>query len=48
MVRSEALAVLEEAKEKGNEQIINEIEEMLVDIFHSIQENKCNCNRSCC
>jgi len=48
VVRSEALAVLEEAKEKGNEQIINEVEEMLIDLLASIQESKCNCNRSCC
>jgi hypothetical protein len=48
MVRSEALVVLEGAKEKGNEQIIDEVEEMLVDILSSIQESKCNCNRSCC
>lgn len=47
-VRSEALAVLEEAKEKGNEKIVNEVEEMLIDVLASIQENKCNCNRSCC
>ena len=48
IVRSEAIAVLEEAKEKGNEQIVNEVEEMLIDILHAIQEDKCNCNRSCC
>ena len=48
-VRREALAILEEAKENGNEKIINEIEDILIDIQFSIQENKCNCNRtSCC
>jgi hypothetical protein len=48
MVRSEALAVLEEAKEEGNEPVIDEVEEMLLDLFSFIQESKCNCNRSCC
>jgi hypothetical protein len=47
-VRSKALVVLEEAKEKDNEPVINEVEEMLLDLLASIQESKCNCNRSCC
>jgi phosphoribosyl-ATP pyrophosphohydrolase len=47
-VRNEAIAVLEEAKEQGKEQIINEVEDMLLDILTAIQKSKCNCNRSFC
>ena len=48
IVRTEALLVLEEAKKKGYDQVIDEVEEMLMDIQFSINENKCNCNRSSC
>ena len=47
-IRTEALKVLEDAKEKGDKNMINEIEDMLLDIELWINENKCNCNRSSC
>ena len=46
-IRTEALKVLEDAKEKGDENMIDEIEDTLLDIELWINENKCNCNMSC-
>jgi hypothetical protein len=47
-VKSEALLVLEAAKEKGLEKIIDDIEEILMDVELSINPDKCNCNCSSC
>ena len=47
-VRTEALRLLEEAKEKGDNQTVDMIEDILLDIEFSINENKCNCTRSSC
>ena len=44
-IRTEALSVLEEAKKAGDSKTIDELEEILMDIEFSINENKCNCNR---
>ena len=44
-IRTEALSVLNEAKKVGDSKTIDEIEEILMDIEFSINENKCNCNR---
>ncbi|MFC1486629.1 hypothetical protein ACFLRN_02925 [Thermoproteota archaeon] len=47
-VRTEALRVLEETRENSDKNMIDEIEDMLLDIEYSLNENKCNCNRSSC
>ena len=47
-VKTEVLKILEEAKVKGDNQIIDEIEEILMDMHLSINQNKCNCNHSSC
>jgi len=47
-VRAEALRVLEEARENGDKNMIDEIEDILLDIEFSLNENKCNCSRSSC
>lgn len=47
-VRQEALKILDEAKKTGQNNVVDEIEEMLIDIEFSINENQCNCNRSSC
>ena len=47
-VRTEALRLLEEAKERGDNQTVDLIEDILLDIEFSINENKCNCTRSSC
>ncbi|MEJ2272861.1 MAG: hypothetical protein P8X91_10435 [Candidatus Bathyarchaeota archaeon] len=47
-IKQEALKILGEAKKTGQSNVVNEIEEMLIDIEFSIDENQCNCNRSTC
>ena len=42
-----AQSVLEEAMKRGDSEITEEIEDMIIDLFFSINENKCNCNREC-
>ncbi|MGD8506819.1 MAG: hypothetical protein PVF15_09190 [Candidatus Bathyarchaeota archaeon] len=44
-VRDEALSVLKEAKKRGDEKILREIEDMLLELESSIQENTCKCHR---
>lgn len=46
-VRDAAQLVLEEAKERGDSEITEEIEDMIIDLLFSMNENKCNCNRKC-
>ena len=46
-VRDAAQLVLEEAMERGDSEITEEIEDMIIDLLFSINENKCNCNRKC-
>jgi hypothetical protein len=49
-VRDEAQAVLEAAKKRGNQEILEEVEDILIDVEFSIEENKCKCHRKtpCC
>lgn len=49
-VKSSAISLLELAKNNGETDVVNEIEDMLIDIEFSITENKCNCHKrdSCC
>lgn len=44
-VRLETMILLEEAKENGDPETLNEIEDMLMDLQFAIEENKCNCHR---
>jgi hypothetical protein len=48
IVKSEALLVLEEAKEKGLDDIVDDVEEILLDVEFSINEDKCKCNCNSC
>ena len=49
-IKSSAISLLELAKNNGETDVVNEIEDMLIDIEFSITENKCNCHKgnSCC
>jgi hypothetical protein len=47
VVRSAAVSILEEANESGDQKTIEEIEDMLIDLQFSIEEDKCHCHRRC-
>jgi hypothetical protein len=49
-VKTSALSLLEVAKSKGDIEVVGEIEDMLMDLEFSIEENRCNCHKgnSCC
>ena len=49
-VKTNALSLLEVAKSEGDSEVVDEIEDMLMDLEFSIEENKCNCHKgnSCC
>ena len=44
-LRDEAKLVLDEARTKGDPKILEEVEDMLIDLEFSIEENKCKCHR---
>ena len=44
-VKTNALSLLEVAKSKGDAEVVDEIEDMLMDLEFFIEENKCNCHR---
>lgn len=44
-VRHEAMLVLEEARRNGYSEVTDEVEDMLIDLEFSIEENKCKCHR---
>jgi phosphoribosyl-ATP pyrophosphohydrolase len=44
-VKDEAQAVLEAAKKSDNQGILEEVEDILIDLEFSIEENKCKCHR---
>jgi len=46
-VRNEALLVLKDAIEKEDREVLEEVEDMLIDLEFSIEENKCKCHRKC-
>ncbi len=46
-VRDEAQLMLAEAMKGGNQEILEEVENMLIDLELSIEENKCKCHRKC-
>ncbi|MFQ6080689.1 MAG: hypothetical protein ACE5OW_03355 [Candidatus Bathyarchaeia archaeon] len=46
-VRDEARLVLEDARRKGDPQVLEEVEDMLMDLEFSIEENRCKCHRKC-
>jgi len=47
VVKAEAILLLEEAKRSKNQEILNEIEDMLIDLQFSIEEEKCKCHSKC-
>ena len=46
-VRNEAVSFLEEVKEKADSKILEGIEDMLIDLEFSIEENSCKCHQRC-
>jgi len=44
-VRSEAMILLKEARNNGDHKTMDEVEDMLIDIQFSIEENKCKCHQ---
>lgn len=44
-VKDEALSVLRDAKQRGNQEILREVEDMLMEFESSIEEKKCKCHR---
>jgi hypothetical protein len=49
-VKTSALSLLDVARRNGDTKTMDEIEDMLMDLEFSIEENKCNCHKgnSCC
>lgn len=43
-VRDEARLVLEEVRKRGDPKILEEVEDMLLDLEFSIEENRCMCH----
>jgi hypothetical protein len=46
-VRSEAVSVLEEANRLGDQTVVDEIEDLLIDLQFSMEEDRCRCHRRC-
>ena len=44
-VKDEAQLMLDAAKKSGNQAILEEVEDILIDLEFSIEENKCKCHR---
>jgi len=44
-VRDQVRLALEETRKIGNDEIMEELEDMLMDLEFSIQEDKCNCHK---
>lgn len=44
-VRHETKLLLEEAKNSGNKKIVEELEDILIDLEFSIEENICSCDK---
>ncbi|MBY9013457.1 MAG: hypothetical protein KGD70_13870 [Candidatus Lokiarchaeota archaeon] len=44
-VKTNALILLDIAQSKGNNNVVDEITDMLMDLELSIAENKCNCHK---
>ncbi len=44
-MRDEAKLLLEEAKKMGDKRIVEELEDILIDLEFSIDENMCSCDR---
>ncbi len=45
-VRDQVRLALEEAKSQGNDALFDELEDMLMDLEFSIEDNKCECHKS--
>ncbi len=46
-VRDEARSVLDDARKKGELGVLEEVEDMLIDLEFSIEENRCKCRCKC-
>ena len=46
-VRSEAVSVLKEANRSGDQTVVDEIEDLLIDLHFSMEEDRCRCHRRC-
>ena len=46
-VRDEARSVLDDARKKGKRGVLEEVEDMLIDLEFSIEENRCKCRCKC-
>ena len=46
-VRDEALLILEEARRKGDPEILEEVKDILLNLKFSIEENTCKCHGKC-
>ena len=44
-VRDQVSHALEEAKSHGNDSLFDELEDMLMDLEFSIEDNKCKCHK---
>lgn len=44
-VRDQVRLAFEEARRRGNDDIMEELEDMLMDLEFSIEEDKCNCHK---
>ena len=45
-LKDETQLLLEEAIKKGRQKIIEELEDILIDLEFSIEDNKCKCHRN--
>ncbi|MEM3579042.1 MAG: hypothetical protein QXL54_02315 [Candidatus Bathyarchaeia archaeon] len=43
-LKAEAERLLAEAKAKGNQSLVKELEEILIDLTFSVEETKCHCH----
>jgi len=46
-VKSKAMSALEEANRRGDQKTVEEVEDMIIDLQFSIEEDKCKCHRKC-
>ncbi|NIU84327.1 MAG: hypothetical protein GWN64_12855 [Candidatus Thorarchaeota archaeon] len=47
-VKNEITSFLQEGIGKTDPKILEEVEDMLIDLEFSIEENRCKCHRRCC
>jgi hypothetical protein len=45
-LKDETQLLLEEARKKGRRKVVEELEDILIDLKFSIEDNKCKCHRN--